>query len=144
MLFVHLFVFSCKSKTYSEVLPKASVVICFYNEAWSALMRTLHTVIARTPANLLEEIVLVDDKSSLPHLSQQLEFTLAQELPIVKLIRTKTRQGLIRARILGAEHARGEVIEFFVAIILCILLIQKTILCILLIKNFLKLVNRMS
>lgn len=100
----------CKEKSWGEqFLPRASVVICFYNEAMSALMRTLHTVIARTPSHLLEEIVLVDDKSDLPHLQQHLEFTLSQDLPQVKLIRTKEREGLIRARILGAEHARAEV-----------------------------------
>uniref|UniRef100_A0A8C7X339 Glycosyltransferase 2-like domain-containing protein n=1 Tax=Oryzias sinensis TaxID=183150 RepID=A0A8C7X339_9TELE len=46
-------------------LPSASVVICFFNEAFSALLRTVHSVLDRTPAYLLHEIILVDDQSEL-------------------------------------------------------------------------------
>ncbi len=59
------FYFSCPKKQYSDNLPAVSVVICFYNEAWSALLRTVYSVIDRTPAKLLREIVLVDDSSDL-------------------------------------------------------------------------------
>lgn len=55
----------CAKKTYPTELPVASVVICFYNEAFSALLRTVHSVLDRTPANLLQEIILVDDNSEL-------------------------------------------------------------------------------
>ena len=41
------------------------MIICFYNEAWSALLRTIHSVLDRTPPDLLYEIVLVDDSSEL-------------------------------------------------------------------------------
>lgn len=41
----------------------ASVVICFYNEALSALLRTVRSVLDRTPARLLHEVILVDDDS---------------------------------------------------------------------------------
>ncbi|NP_001358404.1 polypeptide N-acetylgalactosaminyltransferase 11 isoform 8 [Homo sapiens] len=54
---------ACKEKFYPPDLPAASVVICFYNEAFSALLRTVHSVIDRTPAHLLHEIILVDDDS---------------------------------------------------------------------------------
>lgn len=53
----------CQLKHYPKSFPRASVVICFYNEAWSVLLRTVYTVIRRTPKHLLHEIILVDDFS---------------------------------------------------------------------------------
>lgn len=41
------------------------MVICFFNEAFSALLRTVHSVLDRTPPFLLHEIILVDDYSEL-------------------------------------------------------------------------------
>uniref|UniRef100_A0A3Q4GT64 Glycosyltransferase 2-like domain-containing protein n=1 Tax=Neolamprologus brichardi TaxID=32507 RepID=A0A3Q4GT64_NEOBR len=45
-------------------LLTSSVVIVFHNEGWSTLMRTVHSVIKRTPRRYLAEIVLIDDFSN--------------------------------------------------------------------------------
>lgn len=55
----------CRDRNYPVTLPTASIVICFYNEAFSALLRTVHSVLDRTPNYLLHEIILVDDHSEL-------------------------------------------------------------------------------
>lgn len=55
----------CDSISYSNTLPSTSVVICFYNEHFETLLRTLHTIVKNTPAILLHEIILVDDFSDI-------------------------------------------------------------------------------
>lgn len=39
-------------------------MIVFHNEGWSTLMRTVHSVIKRTPRRYLAEIVMIDDFSN--------------------------------------------------------------------------------
>lgn len=55
--------YSCLGGQYSESLPSASVVICFHNEAWSTLLRTVHSVLDTAPRQYLREVLLVDDLS---------------------------------------------------------------------------------
>lgn len=96
----------CKSLTYPSKLPTASVIFIFHNEPWSLLLRSVWSVIDRSPCELIEEIILVDDDSDLKVLKRPLEDYI-ELLPVpVKLIRTKKREGLIRARLFGAKEAK--------------------------------------
>ncbi|XP_016319804.1 N-acetylgalactosaminyltransferase 7-like [Sinocyclocheilus anshuiensis] len=54
----------CKYWHYDENLLTSSVIIVFHNEGWSTLMRTVHSVIKRTPRKYLAEIVMIDDFSN--------------------------------------------------------------------------------
>jgi len=103
---------ACKTKSYPALLPTTSVVIVFHNEAWTTLLRTVHSIINRSPRELVQEIILVDDASEQEHLGKQLEEYVAK-LPVsTRVLRTGTRSGLIRARLLGAKEVRGSVITF--------------------------------
>lgn len=102
----------CRSKTYDKNLPAASIVICFYNEAFSVLLRTIHTVLLRSPDHLIHEIILVDDFSEFSHLTDDLPKYVKEHLPKVRILRSEKRLGLIRARVLGARNATGEVLIF--------------------------------
>ncbi|MEJ1277069.1 polypeptide N-acetylgalactosaminyltransferase 4 [Cricetulus griseus] len=102
----------CKSKKFHyRSLPTTSVIIAFYNEAWSTLLRTIHSVLETSPAVLLKEIILVDDLSDRLYLKTQLE-TYISNLERVRLIRTNKREGLVRARLIGATFATGDVLTF--------------------------------
>ena len=110
----------CKDieKDYIRDLPDTSVIVTFHNEAWSTLLRTVHSILDRSPEHLIREIILVDDFSDMPHVQKQLEDYLVN-YPKVKIIRAKKREGLIRARLLGAVHAKAPVLTFLDSHIEC-------------------------
>ncbi|ESO97702.1 hypothetical protein LOTGIDRAFT_104326 [Lottia gigantea] len=104
----------CKNRDYPVFkLPTVTVVICFLNEAFSALIRTIHSVINRTPSELLKEIIIIDDFSSFEdlkgHLGTHLKIKYYKK---VILLRNPVRKGLIMSRIIGSRHATAEVLVF--------------------------------
>eukprot|EP00052_Salpingoeca_macrocollata_P010883 m.84081 g.84081 ORF g.84081 m.84081 type:complete len:558 (-) comp17769_c0_seq2:57-1730(-) len=98
----------CKSIEYDlQSLPQTSVVFVFYDEAMSTLLRSVHSVLNRSPPELLKEIILVDDGSSKAWLKEPLE-EYVKLLPKVRLVRQPQRSGLVRARLRGAMEATAE------------------------------------
>ncbi|PFH37950.1 GalNac [Besnoitia besnoiti] len=103
-------------------LPTTSVVIVLYNENLSVLLRSIHSVLNRTPPSLLKEIIVVDDfsnKETHPWLGEQLEDYVAGTLPKTRLLRLLQRRGLMGARAAGAAVATGETITFLDSHIEC-------------------------
>ncbi|XP_047461290.1 polypeptide N-acetylgalactosaminyltransferase 15-like [Mugil cephalus] len=101
----------CFGEQYSESLPSASVVICFHDEAWSTLLRTVHSVLDTAPGQHLREVLLVDDLSQYGHLKTVLS-EYVSHLDGVRLIRSTRRLGIGGCRTLGAARAVGEVLVF--------------------------------
>lgn len=66
----------------------------------------------RSPHQLLTEILLVDDASTISNLADGLAEHIEANIPIVKLIRLPERSGLIQARIIGAKVATSETLVF--------------------------------
>lgn len=103
---------SCRARDINlRNLPTASVIIVFHNEAWSSLMRTVTSVILRSPSPILKEVILVDDASDRKYLKEELETAVAK-LGIVRLLRAKSRAGLVAARLQGAHNATGDALVF--------------------------------
>lgn len=102
-------------------------------------MRTVHSVLLRSPKKFLREVVLVDDFSNKEPLKANLDKylaehfgayksdfdpsvydgesgkqgeTLADRSGKVRLVRNKQREGLINSRSIGAKESVGEVIVF--------------------------------
>ena len=101
---------NCKTRKYFSTLPNASLIIPFHNEGWSTLIRTVHSIVNRTPEELLHEIILVDDFSSREWLGESLEKYVASFSSKIKLMRNEKREGLIRTRLRGVLVATGDVI----------------------------------
>ncbi|CAG2170736.1 unnamed protein product, partial [Oppiella nova] len=102
----------CRRKHHPKLLPSTSIVIVFHNEAWSTLLRTVHSIIRTSPEALIEEILLVDDASERDFLGKELEEYVSKLSVSVRVLRTGKRSGLIRARLIGAKEAKGQVITF--------------------------------
>lgn len=105
----------CKHWDYppEEMMPTVSVVLVFHNEAWSTLMRTVHSVFNMTPKKILKEIVMIDDGSNKPHLGSQLEEYLVGKFDGKALLyRNGERHGLIRARCDGARKSTGDILIY--------------------------------
>lgn len=108
---------NCKSKEFGDrlglKLKPTSVIFCFVNEEWFALLRSIHSVIDGSPPELLHEVILVDDGSDAEWLQEPLEEYIRDHLPgFVKLVRHGAREGLIRARLTGAREATAPILTF--------------------------------
>ncbi|XP_061537847.1 polypeptide N-acetylgalactosaminyltransferase 17 isoform X1 [Phycodurus eques] len=104
----------CRDVGHPRDLPQMALVFIFVNEALSVILRSVHSAVNHTPAHLLKEIILVDDRSDDEQLKGPLEDYVNKRYPgLVKIVRNRKREGLIRARIEGWKAATAEVTGFF-------------------------------
>uniref|UniRef100_A0A3B5QRD3 Polypeptide N-acetylgalactosaminyltransferase n=2 Tax=Xiphophorus maculatus TaxID=8083 RepID=A0A3B5QRD3_XIPMA len=104
----------CAEKQYPENLPSLSVILIYLDEALSVIKRAIRSIIDKTPARLLREIILVDDHSSNEDLLDKLDLyvsSIHEERPgLVKKIRHSEQLGLTQARLSGWKAAVGDVV----------------------------------
>ncbi len=110
---------------YLAQLPTVSVIFPFHNEVWhnnyviypifiiqhnSTLLRSVHSILNRSPPELIKQIILVDDASTKKFLKAPLDQYCAQLSNKIQVIHTTKREGLIRARQIGIEHATADIV----------------------------------
>ncbi|XP_037116018.1 probable polypeptide N-acetylgalactosaminyltransferase 8 isoform X2 [Syngnathus acus] len=104
----------CTQKKYPADLPSLSVVLIYLNEALSIIKRAVRSILDKTPASLLREIILVDDHSTNEDLMEKLEDYIGvihEERPgLLKRVVHKEQLGLTQARLSGWKVATGDVV----------------------------------
>jgi len=106
---------------FPQRLPVATIIFVFHNENLSVLLRSVHSVLNRSPAKLVAQVILVDDastptqgrfsKKNWRRLQEELD-SHCRALPKMLLVRLRTRRGLMLARMEGAWRATGDVLIF--------------------------------
>ncbi|XP_057180853.1 probable polypeptide N-acetylgalactosaminyltransferase 8 isoform X2 [Triplophysa rosa] len=104
----------CVEREYPQNLPTIGVILIYLDEALSVIQRAVCSIINRTPAHLLKEIILVDDHSQNEDLKTQLnDFvrSINQKHPnLLKLVIHSEQRGLTQARISGWKAASADVV----------------------------------
>lgn len=95
-------------------LPTVSVIIPFYDEHLTTLLRSVHSVINRSPPELLKEVILVNDASTKSSLYEKLKEHIEVQSwkEKIKVLMMTERSGLIWSRLAGARYASGDVLLF--------------------------------
>lgn len=103
----------CQKREYPVDLPTTSIIIVHHNEANSTLLRTLVSIVRKSPLRYIKEIILVDDLSEdRPYLGKPLD-DFVKTLPVkVIVMRNTERSGLMRSRLRGAAVAKGDTMTF--------------------------------
>lgn len=83
----------CAKKHFDvDSLPSTSVIIIFYNEPYSVLLRTVHSTLNTCVGRLLKQIILVDDGSTNEELGEKLDYYIRTRIPSkVSVVRLKNR-----------------------------------------------------
>lgn len=84
----------CKNRVYDlNSLPTTSVVIIFFNEPYSVIVRTIHSVLNTCDRRILKEVILVDDGSTLESDKGKLDYYIESRFStdVVKILRLKSR-----------------------------------------------------
>ena len=106
---------TCKSGSKNlrdnRKLLSTTVIICFVDEEFNTSLQ-IYSVLTRSPSDLLDEIILVDDGSTDLRLLNELPLYIERHLPRTRLVRTHARTGLIRARVRGVSEASSPTVTF--------------------------------
>lgn len=101
---------TCVGKNFDLTsLPRASLVIPYLNETWAHISATVGSLLAHSPLQLIDQILFIDDGNDK---DWQHHDQLRALHPKVRVHRNEVRQGLIRAKVIGAALVSSPVVIF--------------------------------
>lgn len=100
-----------------SAMPDISVIVTVQNEQDQLLSLTVHSILARTPPEMLKEIIIVDDNGKPrdirgPNVNETEFEALLALSPKVLIMQNELREGCARSRMVGAKAALGDVLMF--------------------------------
>mmetsp|Transcript_11035 Transcript_11035/g.25247 ORF Transcript_11035/g.25247 Transcript_11035/m.25247 type:complete len:493 (-) Transcript_11035:178-1656(-) len=102
--------FNCRNRPWdTSKLPTVAMVIPYLNETWVHISSTVASILAYTPMDVLTEILFIDDGNSE---GWKFHAELQALHPKVRVHRNEKRQGLIRAKVIGAHLTDSDVLMF--------------------------------
>lgn len=96
---------SLEDPPYPKKIKTMSIVMAAHNEH-KYMARTLASIYERTPEDVLQEVIVVDDASDPPLAGSMVDY------PQVKILRQNSRLGLIKSKYAGGNAASGDMIMF--------------------------------
>ncbi|XP_063706146.1 polypeptide N-acetylgalactosaminyltransferase 35A-like [Culicoides brevitarsis] len=104
---------TCPTQMSSSItFPSISIIMCFYNEHHMTLLRSINSILKRTPDSHVKEIIMVDDYSDIVEPNLKEEISKFDKYQKVKILRNHQREGLIRSRVYGSRQATGDILVF--------------------------------
>ena len=95
-----LYDMKCMSYLDRDYQVDVSIVLAYHNELSVLLLRTLTTIMHRTPLRYLKEIILIDDMSSFNITDEVTKYAREHRMP-VKYLTNLERQGIAKSRMRG-------------------------------------------
>ena len=108
---------ACRDKTYS-IEQTVSIIIDFFDYQFFDLKTTIGSVLAHTPTQLIHEIIIIDDGSTLDYITKDAD-SYVKRLPNARLLRNAAREGVTRARLQGAKVASAPILVFLDTTVVC-------------------------
>ena len=107
----------CQSHSYTDDHP-VTIIITFYDYQFYDLKTTVASVLHNTRHDLIGEIIIVDDGSTLDYIREESK-TYAEKIKMVKLLRMSQKVGQARARTRAIEEAKTEYLVFLDTTVVC-------------------------
>lgn len=107
----------CQKLIYS-LKEKASLVIDFNDYQFYDLKNTIQSILNQNYDQLLEEIIVIDDGSTLDYIRQDVEKYL-KTVPKARLVQFATQQGTLKARIAAMREVKTDIVVFLEVNVIC-------------------------